>query len=1119
MIYFGRCICSLVTQLNLILCLFDFIPQYAFCTILVLSFWSTYRFHKIMANKETFIIFQHINTLEKYASQTMARWFVANRQAVRLFSIFARQLSPQQAAVGSSLTTNINQKARDIMRVALIQISDMHCLGYAHESKSNRIDKAIDAIRTLDSFDHAVLLCSGDLADHAYPNEYRSARGVLGRFLSVLGTELDQFVPLIVVPGNHDIALSPKGRGITDIQSWIKADHINEELQQMKDFFVYADSKNCFKGNHLYDAKDFDYGDMKISFCMLNSAPFSTLSHDDKEAHFFPGEAEAVLRRTPGCDFMITIMHHSHEHFEWNSRQMLQKALYRNDLVFYGHDHVSEGLSITSDNGTHSNIIKGGKFSLRPDDDDCSFNTVILDSETDYMNLYEFVWHKDSEIFSKEKEMKIPRFRSTIQPTREYLDKLLSDRSGLSEHFTAYYVFPKLVPDGGLFQDNSTIPEALDADALFDAVSKAKIISISGPSNAGKTSLLKYLYAESVKKGFFPLYLEQKDYRDSKIEKMFQGLYEDQYGESPDGFESYMQKSFSKRIIFVDNIDMIKSEKARENLMNYIISKGGLLIYSTKEPLHVDLIDVVKGRIRDEELGSLEIVPFYKGKRDELIESICQLPRINQSDRVSNVTTILDYVVQCQASFVSLQPGALIPYIQFYAQNSDDDKGTKSLTIVFETNIRQAMITYAKDKINPYLSALETIAHEMYFEWRTTKISIAYIEKAIIEYNKTHLIDIEVKPFVSVCKNAGIFVESESAYDISFRDNNTYAYFVAKYINREIERNANRDINKRDSHYLDDITYVMNHICFGINRTIILFLSYIRSNTRIIIEIASKASELLVDYPELSFDENNIPFISCTVAKPACIPSHEEREEATREVEKIEKQRHDVIEFRDIFDFNEEDVNKEKYKVLRALCYVRLLGRMLVDQYGNLEAEDLDVMLKILYEAPQKILYAALKPYQEHYDEIISDLEKYVAEVAPDERISRADLQNMLSSAATTLSLNVMNDIAYNSANRNTIGVLDRVPLPNSNHEIHNLMMCENVGNSDVFVERAHALREKYKDDPFICYMISRIAQKHLFYKPKVDKRVTDKMISYKLLSRKAKKMALVEQQKEKFQK
>lgn len=85
---------------------------------------------------------------------------------------------------------------------------------------------------------------------------------------------------------------------------------------------------------------------------------------------------------------------------------------------------------------------------------------------------------------------------------------------------------------------------------------------------------------------------------------------------------------------------------------------------------------------------------------------------------------------------------------------------------------------------------------------------------------------------------------------------------------------------------------------------------------------------------------------------------------------------------------------------------------MLVDQYGNLETEDLEVMLNVLYEAPQKILYAALKPYQEHYEEIIDDLEKYVADVAPEERISRTDLQNMLSNAATTLSLNVMNDIS-----------------------------------------------------------------------------------------------------------
>lgn len=211
------------------------------------------------------------------------------------------------------------------MRIALIQISDMHCLGYAQESKSDRIDNAIAAIKALGHLDHAVLFCSGDLTDHAHSNEYKSAQRALGRFLTNLGAALNQFIPLIVVPGNHDIALSTTDRGITEIQRWIKNDHIGEELQRMSGFFNYANSKKCFLGNRLYDTKIINYDGLKIGCCMLNSAPFSTLSHDDKEAHYFPGEVEVALRRMPTCDFMVTIMHHSYEHFEWNSRQLLKK--------------------------------------------------------------------------------------------------------------------------------------------------------------------------------------------------------------------------------------------------------------------------------------------------------------------------------------------------------------------------------------------------------------------------------------------------------------------------------------------------------------------------------------------------------------------------------------------------------------------------------------------------------------------------------------------------------------------------------------------------------------------------------------------------------------------------
>lgn len=989
------------------------------------------------------------------------------------------------------------------MRIALIHISDMHCQGHTPDTLMPRIDRAISAIKSLGSFDGALLACSGDLTDHAYPNEFKTAKRVLGCFLSRLGKVTNSFVQTAIVPGNHDIWLTSESRKIDDILKWNKEEHLDEELKKMDGFFSYANSKKCFRNNRLVDTRTINLGGINLGVCLVNTAPFSTLSYDDKEAHFLPSAAESFLHRAPDCDFMITIMHHSYEYFDSDSMEMLKKTLPENDLVLYGHEHISEGMTVTNDGGSKFNIIKGGRFDLYSDDN-CAFNVMVLDDAEDSIVRYAFEWHKDSQLFVKAKpEMNISRYRSSEYPLEEYVRKLLADKNNLSEQFTDYYVLPKLVAAGGLFQEKTK--DCIDIDSIFDAVSKAKIININGRRESGKTSLLKYLYAKSIEKGFFPLYLEQRDYHDSKIEKMFKGLYEDQYGEAPDGFESYMQRDFSKRIIFVDDIDMIKNEKARENLTDYIVSKGGLFIYSTKEPIRLDLIDEIKDRIRDEEQGTLEITPFYKEKRDELVESICKLPRVNHPEKSAEIISVFDYLVQCQASFFSLLPGALIPYIIFYANNGTDDKGAKSLTIVFETNIRRAMIESAKDKVNPYLAVLETLAYKMFFEKQLVKIPISEIEKTISEYNMARMGNVESKPFITACKNAGILIESEESYDIAFRDNNTYAYFVAKYINREIERNPQS---------LEHITYIMNHICFGINGTIVLFLSYIRSNTRIIIDIASKASELMSEYPELNFDENNIPFITRTTSKANFAPNEDDRKKATQVTEEVEKHRHDVVEFRSIFDFDEKDVDTEKYRVLRALCYVRLLGQMLVDQYGTLEAEDLKIMLNALYETPQKVLYAVLKPYQDHYDEIIDKLVEYVKRAAPDEHITRENLQNMLSAAASTLCLNVMNDIAYNSTNRNTIEVLNQGALTNSNRKIQNLMMCENAGDSDAFVDKAKVLYDEYSA-PFIHYMIGRIAQKHLLYKPKIDQRIMDKLVSYKILSHKAKKATLIERQKE----
>lgn len=942
------------------------------------------------------------------------------------------------------------------------------------------------------------------MTNTAARNEYKFGKHIMGKFLSLLGKTFDcGWIPTLIVPGNHDMILSEQDRDIHTILKWNKEEHLQEELARMEDFFEYANSKNCFREDRICDNRILEMAGLKIQCCLLNSAPFSTRQPDDKQVHFLPERVQNQLYRAETCDLKITVMHHSYEWCDWNTKTMLKKYIVNSDAVLFGHDHQAEGFTITDGKGQRTNIVMGGRFNLSANTQ-CSFNALIFDTEQPNIENFEFTWQfegKEQPVFVEQKTNEIPRYRSRNKPTAKYLECLLMDKQKLAEKFTDYYVFPKLKPAGELFGDVE--PDSIDVNAIFDALEKSKIIGITGPSGVGKTTLLKYLYNESTVRGFAPLFIEQRDYRDSRIKKMFRDMYELQYGGDEIDFEAYCQTDFCKRIVFVDNLDLIKSAKARDNLLEYIITQGGLLIYSTKEPIQQSLVDIVKERIQDSNSGSLEIALFYKETRDKLIERICNLEKFNQPDRIPEIVAALDYLVQSQPALFSLTPGALIQYIMFFIKEGSEDKGTKTLTLVFETNIRSAMIARAKGEATVYLAALEYIAHTMYFAEQTEILSISQAQEILSTYNKTYHAKVNAKIFIETCKDIQIFVEPQDSYDISFRDKNTFAYFVAKYISRCIERDPNE---------LKDISYVISHICFGINDTIVLFLSYIRSNVRVILTMAAQAEALVKDYPELNFDANNLPFLTNTKDTVKSLPTAKEKKQATESTELIEQHQHEAVKFRGIFDYDEADVEKDKYRILRALKYVRLIGRALVDQYGSLTDEELKMMVGALYTVPQKIIYATLKPYQDHYDDIIAGLMNFVKEIDPENEISINEVQELLNSAAVNLALNIMNDIGYNASNRSTMIVLNEAELSNSNHKVQNLIMQENAGNSAAFIAKAVDLREEYENVPFIKYLIARIAHKHIIYTSGIDQRLTEKLVSGKVLSPGSKKAALVGQ-------
>lgn len=818
------------------------------------------------------------------------------------------------------------------MRILFVQLSDFHCCSSSSEYKF-LIDRAIDAIATTGKYDSIVLIFSGDLTNSATSNEFKAGKQILGTFLNKLNERFNcGFIHTLIVPGNHDMHLTEDDRTANDILQWNLAEHLNEELNRLKSFYEYANSKKCFLSNKISDYKLIDLKGFKVKATLFNSAPYSTLKHDNKELHFIPEYAMKDMDRDGTADFYITVMHHSYEWCEWETKEMLKRKFQDQDFVFLGHDHKAETICVSDGNGHSTNMILGGEFSLK--DKKYVFNVVALDSVTKSTKLYKFSWIQEKGIFIARQQINnhfIAKGKNKLTPTKDYLAKLSLDNNNFAEKFTDYYVFPKLKTDSEYFNNQS---DNIDINNIFDVLVSNKIIAINGNSRSGKSTLIKYLYLNSVDKGFYPLLIEKRDYKDNKIEKMFENMVELQYGNMDYTYDAFKLIDHRKVIVFIDDFDLINNSKAKENLLTYIFDNNYLLVYTTKDYLTQDLMTIVKQKIQNESIDSLEILPFFKEKRDELVKNICTVVKHDNSTDIESIIFALDYMVQCRADLFSLTPSSLLQYIKYFINNSGiDDKGNKTISIIFETNIRNSIIdTVSSCEVNTYLSALEYMANYMYFTEQIDKITTSQLEICISNFNKSRKAHLNVKSFSDNCCKAKILVSSNVDFSFSFCDKNTYAYFVAKFVNWELEKNPNSR---------EHINYIMNHICFGINDIIVLFLSYVRSNSRIILEIASKATELLSSIPELDFDNDNIPFIKFGKNLPKNLPSKKDKEVNIKETERIERSRQSAVKFRGIFDFSEEDIDKTHFRVLRAFRYTQIIARALVDQYGSLENDEI----------------------------------------------------------------------------------------------------------------------------------------------------------------------------------
>jgi hypothetical protein len=160
-----------------------------------------------------------------------------------------------------------------------------------------------------------------------------------------------------------------------------------------------------------------------------------------------------------------------------------------------------------------------------------------------------------------------------------------------------------------------------------------------------------------------------------------------------------------------------------------------------------------------------------------------------------------------------------------------------------------------------------------------------------------------------------------------------------------------------------------------------------------------------------------------------------------------------------------------------------------------------------MYSAPNRILYAVFKPYDDIYNELIGKIKNVVDSVSELSELSRRDIEEAINFAVISICLGLYDNVAFFGASNETLRLINARKVHNTNHKIQNLMMEENSGSTESFVSKAISIKES-GEDIFLANLVRLVVRKHLVLRD-VDYRIKDR-VAEKIFDRSQKKQLLV---------
>lgn len=406
---------------------------------------------------------------------------------------------------------------------------------------------------------------------------------------------------------------------------------------------------------------------------------------------------------------------------------------------------------------------------------------------------------------------------------------------------------------------------------------------VSGEEQQGKSSLLKNIYKELLKRRVIAIYLDAKNIKQSDIDKVVGSALLDQY----ENLSLEMLRAAPSKVLLLDNLDAIGlNEKYRDKFLSAVNETftGVIVTCNSSYSYLVPEISPLDTYLKYELLG------LGHQKRAELVEKWVSLG-IEESieekdlyDQCDDLKSRLDAIIR--RNIVPAKPIYVLMLLQMFEAYSQQNLDLSSHGHCYQQLIYQAFdhAGVAKSEIDKYLNVLTELSWVLHKN--EGSINHHGLEKFFQDYEKTYL-PVDGATVIKKLNSNSILTQDNAK--IQFKYPYLYYFFAAKKIAESFSTN-------------DDVKNEVRKLIANLHRedyaNILVFVTHHTKEAWVLTEIKQALDSLFTDHNAATLSKDQLAFMDEFIAKipELVLEQREIREERVKHNKNLDEMDLDELE-------------------------------------------------------------------------------------------------------------------------------------------------------------------------------------------------------------------------------